>query len=154
MEKSKTFKMKYETLSKIEFTAAMNKLLSAPVHGSIGHKIVQMNSELKKLRKKISEEYIEKIINVFGEKGEDGKVNVEEFKPAEGKEEELNKAQEEFSQQEIDIEVPMLTSAHISHVSFSPKELDAISAVADITGFEEPSEVAAPAFPGKLKKVR
>jgi hypothetical protein len=122
----------------MEFQQACQKLMNTPTSGENRYTLRKMLKPIKDAQKKIRKEYAEDIMNKFGKKGEDGKVDPETFQPEESKVEEFKAAQEEFGKRIIEIKRKKLTYKELADASLTANEEEALLPVFDDTGGVKP----------------
>ncbi len=131
-------KMNYSAISAFPFQTAMQKLSAAPLDGHSAYKIKRINAELKAARTKISEEYKKEIVEVFAKRDTEGKYDEEKFEPADGKEDEFEKAQETFGEKEFELDIQKLPFSILSNLKVSANDLEALTPVVDDAGADAP----------------
>ena len=131
--------VKYKDLSGYAFQSAMSKLSNCTFKdgGRCAYLVKKMNQAIKPLRDKIAAEYKAELMGVYGQPGEDGKLDERTFKPIEGKEEEFTKAQEDFGERSAEIDRPKFLAADIKDANLTADEQEAIDPILDDSGFEK-----------------
>ncbi len=127
-------KLKYSDISNYQFSQAIQKIAATPLHGnakSVVHKTVKA---LQFARDKLSKQYAAEIIEVFGKRGEDGKLVRPEgepngFEPDESKEKEFMDAQEAFGKNVTELNCKPFTDESLDKMAISAQDLAALGAL-------------------------
>lgn len=149
--------LKYSEVSSFPFAQAMQKISSTPTHGAKASQIHRVTKQLDRLRKQISKEYQEELVNVYGKKDEEGKLIRPEgepngFEPDETKQEEFVKAQEEFGNKTVELDVPSFNLDVLADIKLSAQDLEALKGL--YMGNYEAQEDGGPGVPKNVASIR
>lgn len=126
-------KLEFNTMSSFEFASLVQKLASSPTSNKSACAIARVVRELEKAQKLISETYQKEVVEVFGKKGEDGKVIRPEgdpngYEPLEMEmekfDEKLAAALEVFGKHEFEVNAKPLTPSVLADIKISAKEIN------------------------------
>lgn len=128
--------MKYADISNFEFAQAIQKIAQTPLDNKTACAIRRVTKQLNVVREKISKEYQEKIVDLYGKRDEKGTIVRPENNPAgfdvvEGKEDEFVKAQEEFGKTAADLLTSPLTPDMLKDIKLSARELEMLQNLFD-----------------------
>lgn len=124
-------KIKYTELMNFQFSQAMQKIASAPVHGNVASQIHKVARQIDWARKRIMKEYQDEIVETFGKRDKDGKLIRPEnepngFEPEETKVSELEAAQKDFDAREIELKCSPFTIQLFGDIKISAQDLQAL----------------------------
>lgn len=124
-------KLEFNAMSSFEFASMIQKLASSPTSNKNACAIARVVRELEKAQKLISDTYQTEVVEVFGKKGEDGKVIRPEDDPngyepleMEGYDEKLAAALEVFGKHEFEVNSKPLTPSILADIKISAKEIN------------------------------
>lgn len=122
-------KMKYKDIGAFEFSSLIQKLAQTPTETKKAERICGIVRQIQNARNRIADGYKKDVMEVFGQKNEDGSLKRPEnepsgFVPDESRMEDLNKATEQFGEKEMAFECLPLTSSTLSDIKMSAKEIE------------------------------
>jgi hypothetical protein len=127
-----TVTMKYSDISSFEFAQAIQKIAQTPVDTKTACAIHRVTKALNSVRLKISADYQDKIVLMYGKKDEKGDVirpldNPNGFDVQEEKTEEFKKAQEDFGKTEAVLETKPLSMELLKDIKLSARDLEVLN---------------------------
>lgn len=123
--------IKYSEISGHAFSMALQKLMGTTTDGKSAYRIKKIFAEIRKGRDQIAKEYKAEIQPEFAKKDAEGKYDPENFECAEGKEKELDAAQDKFGERTFKVDRPKLTMSDIRDAKLTPADQLALEPILD-----------------------
>lgn len=128
---STSTKIKYKEISSFEFQSVVQKIANTPTGGKSACHIRHITKEISEARDRISDEFRRDIMEVFGEKDENGALKRPDhqpngFTPVADRIEEFKKAQDAFAEREVELKWRKLTPSCLADVKLSGAEMNTI----------------------------
>ena len=124
-------KFKHKDIMSFEFNQIMSKVANTPTKPQIAGQIRKVIQAVQVVRDTISGSYQEKVLGQYFQKNEDGTLKKvegqDEYIPLEGKEKEIEKANADFGEIEVEVvlsNVRPLSPASLADVKVSARELE------------------------------